>query len=735
MSISAQKRRSSSSSLDDHHRHNHKRKKASPQPFSDDKSSRITRPIPEESTLDTFKNVVMGVIGRINPFADAKDQSQSGQARHPQQPAQSASRPAGSKRIADTSTSAGGAVTPADDQLDDVQKFLLSKSGSSLQMLAEADSAKYKEEYEPIAPKGSEEGSEEHPLDFTEDDGVKMAQIHEPNGSISGRTDGLLASSEAGPSHKPLINSIDDRLFQERFSVNAENTNSLFESGQPPTSQLSLSEETKQNSKGASFRPKSPTKPSNSHNQLTQPQPGYDFRLADGSPYHHIPASHPALRRPHRPEVSITPPRKAKKGWEADKRSTSSSESSSSRESSENRSQRRKNRSNMRSPKKSKEIGESMVRRICKQMAAQEEAQGKEQNSRAILRVQNLFSGKGAGIGNQIEKAHMAISHIGINADKQFLQSMLLANRRVTLEERTQPKANTFDVNGKRATGKQARERADEQAKIFNVKSVLKSLEELDAEQKKKDAEIEASLRPKAPTKFSEDRERQIVAYLKDPAFKARVALAQCEASSIRRLKDGTWLDDEIMNFYGALMVERAKSTSRKVHFFNSFFYQRVGETGYSAVKRWTKKVDIFSMNTVIFPINIGNMHWTACAINFDQKRIEYYDSMGDGGRHRDDVFELVRSYLDDEHKERKGKPFNFNGWSDEFNKNSPQQNNGSDCGVFSCQTLEMISRGRDLKKDGFEFKAEHMPYFRRLMIWEIAHGKLEERSWGNPKF
>lgn len=35
-------------------------------------------------------------------------------------------------------------------------------------------------------------------------------------------------------------------------------------------------------------------------------------------------------------------------------------------------------------------------------------------------------------------------------------------------------------------------------------------------------------------------------------------------------------------------------------------------------------------MDAVIFPINIGNAHWTAAAINFEKKRFEYYDSMGD---------------------------------------------------------------------------------------------------------
>lgn len=31
----------------------------------------------------------------------------------------------------------------------------------------------------------------------------------------------------------------------------------------------------------------------------------------------------------------------------------------------------------------------------------------------------------------------------------------------------------------------------------------------------------------------------------------------------------------------------------------------------------------------VIFPLNLGNMHWVCAAINLRQKRFEYFDSLG----------------------------------------------------------------------------------------------------------
>ncbi len=56
-----------------------------------------------------------------------------------------------------------------------------------------------------------------------------------------------------------------------------------------------------------------------------------------------------------------------------------------------------------------------------------------------------------------------------------------------------------------------------------------------------------------------------------------------------------------------------------------------------------------------------------------------------------------------------------------------------NDCGVFACQTLEAVGRGRDLITSKFEFNQSNMPYFRRLMVVEIASGELAQRPWALP--
>lgn len=92
------------------------------------------------------------------------------------------------------------------------------------------------------------------------------------------------------------------------------------------------------------------------------------------------------------------------------------------------------------------------------------------------------------------------------------------------------------------------------------------------------------------------------------------------------------------------LINARAKEQGEKVLAMNTFFYQKLSEQGYAKanLKRWTKrmKVDIFSLDKFLVPINIGNMHWTCAVVDFQKKRIEYFDSLPDNG-HRKTVFKV----------------------------------------------------------------------------------------------
>lgn len=105
------------------------------------------------------------------------------------------------------------------------------------------------------------------------------------------------------------------------------------------------------------------------------------------------------------------------------------------------------------------------------------------------------------------------------------------------------------------------------------------------------------------------------------------------------------------------LLVERSADPKLpSVNTLNTFFYPKLCSSGYSAVRRWTKKMDIFSKDILLVPVHLG-VHWclsvsTECfspvtitlalpicptlslfllfqVVDFRKKSVLYFDSMG----------------------------------------------------------------------------------------------------------
>lgn len=201
----------------------------------------------------------------------------------------------------------------------------------------------------------------------------------------------------------------------------------------------------------------------------------------------------------------------------------------------------------------------------------------------------------------------------------------------------------------------------------------------------------------------------------------------------IQTLKGLNWLNDEIINFYMNLIVERSKLSSSdsnnnnncntygnekiKVYAFSTFFYSKLVKDGYNSLRRWTKKVDIFSHNLIMIPVHLG-LHWTLAVIDFDCKEIRYYDSMNSNNS---ECLKSLRNYLKDEYSDKKnGAQYDLSEWNCIHVKDVPQQMNGSDCGMFACKYAEFISRGKAIS-----FNQSHMAYYRRRMVWEIVNKRM----------
>ncbi|TPX41070.1 hypothetical protein SeMB42_g05747 [Synchytrium endobioticum] len=186
-------------------------------------------------------------------------------------------------------------------------------------------------------------------------------------------------------------------------------------------------------------------------------------------------------------------------------------------------------------------------------------------------------------------------------------------------------------------------------------------------------------------------------------------------------LRPTEWLNDEVINFYGSMIMHRSKSCNGKyprVHFFNSFFYEFLETDGYNKVKGWSKKVkpSLWDQDLVIFPVHVG-LHWCCGVINFKQRSIEYYDSMR-GGNPK--FFMLVRGYLNEESIKSRGVPFDFTEWRDYAPKHIPFQTNGYDCGVFTCMYAEYLSRNEE-----FDFEQSDMPAIRRRLVYEVSNASF----------
>ena len=107
--------------------------------------------------------------------------------------------------------------------------------------------------------------------------------------------------------------------------------------------------------------------------------------------------------------------------------------------------------------------------------------------------------------------------------------------------------------------------------------------------------------------------------------------------AKISCLEQGTWLNDEVINFYVSMLMEDLKQSTRgrEIYIFSTFFMAKLNQGGqysFHLVSRWTKNIDIFGLKKVFIPINIANNHWTLVFIDLTVKTIGYYDAMAGNG-------------------------------------------------------------------------------------------------------
>jgi len=239
---------------------------------------------------------------------------------------------------------------------------------------------------------------------------------------------------------------------------------------------------------------------------------------------------------------------------------------------------------------------------------------------------------------------------------------------------------------------------------------------------------------PSKPFLSDEDASRALQLTSKNSTrFVTEIDKVQLVERDFHTLAPGRWLNDEIINCYIKLLcLEELPVT---FHAFTSLFWTYISSHdpkapkkplayNYAKVKRWTRRqnVDIFEKDIVIMPVNLSDMHWTLGALDFRKKRIRTYDSMGTPINNR--FVEFMLKYLNDEHQDKKGCPLpGLDEWEGEEVVDMPIQENGYDCGVFTCRAAECL-----LRDISFNFTQNEMVEWRLIMCLELMDGAIWER-------
>ncbi|KAJ5033142.1 uncharacterized protein L3040_008800 [Drepanopeziza brunnea f. sp. 'multigermtubi'] len=161
------------------------------------------------------------------------------------------------------------------------------------------------------------------------------------------------------------------------------------------------------------------------------------------------------------------------------------------------------------------------------------------------------------------------------------------------------------------------------------------------------------------------------------------------------------WLNDEVVNGLATLLL----AGRQDIHCMSTFFFATLSGTkdtiNYAKVEKWTKGVDIFTKKHLLVPINKDGNHWTLAIITmapltggtaspFEICTVDSLNSVG--GQSYALIANQLWTYLILEAKSKRGAVLSPDQVKWKHARNSPQQNNGQDCGVYMLVCLERFA-------------------------------------------
>jgi len=165
--------------------------------------------------------------------------------------------------------------------------------------------------------------------------------------------------------------------------------------------------------------------------------------------------------------------------------------------------------------------------------------------------------------------------------------------------------------------------------------------------------------------------------------------------SDLLCLEPNEYLNDTIIDFYLKYVFKELAIDNKRFHFYSSYFLNTYKRKGIKHVCKWTKNINIFDMDFLIFPI-VESSHWRLaiiCQQEYDEEScIILMDSLynNDSPSSREYKKTLCK-YLEEEwfEKYKIEKIFNLTITV----ANVPTQNNSTDCGLFLLQYAMLFSK------------------------------------------
>jgi sentrin-specific protease 7 len=129
--------------------------------------------------------------------------------------------------------------------------------------------------------------------------------------------------------------------------------------------------------------------------------------------------------------------------------------------------------------------------------------------------------------------------------------------------------------------------------------------------------------RAPSPERWTEQnpewRKRWLQSLIYPPTGRNRTTV---DDDDISRLDEGGFLNDNLISFYVRYLQSKFESENpellSKVYIFSTFFFEKLrstrGKINYDGVKAWTARVDLFSYNYIVVPVN-ENAHWYLAVI------------------------------------------------------------------------------------------------------------------------